>query len=141
HVEPLNVLQDLTLETAGKVVKNSPYTVWQILKHINYWQERFISYIKDEFTEPTLKAEIGWAFPQSPSDQEELYNEIKKLNDTLVSVKKLSEDELNKKAQNYQTGYDVLQAMASHISYHLGEIVLLRRIIGSWPPPSGGDTW
>ncbi len=23
----------------------------------------------------------------------------------------------------------------------IGQIVLLRRLLGSWPPPSGGDTW
>lgn len=28
--------------------------------------------------------------------------------------------------------------LISHDSYHLGQIVLLRRLLGAWPPPSGG---
>jgi hypothetical protein len=24
---------------------------------------------------------------------------------------------------------------------HLGQVVLLRRLLGAWPPPGGGDTW
>jgi hypothetical protein len=31
--------------------------------------------------------------------------------------------------------------IATHNTYHLGRIVLLRQLFGSWPPPSGGDTW
>jgi len=31
--------------------------------------------------------------------------------------------------------------LANHNSYHLGQIVSLRRLIGAWLPPSGGATW
>jgi hypothetical protein len=141
HVNPANVLEDLTVEIAGCQVQNSPYTIWQVLKHLNFWQERFIGYIKEENTPPVLQAKEGWSFPLSPQSPEELDKEIQKFNSGLKTIMSLTQSELNKKAQKYETGYDVLQAMASHISYHLGEIVLLRRIIGAWPPPSGGDTW
>ncbi len=141
HVDPRNAVEALTIEVAGKEVKNSPYTIWQILKHINFWQGRFISYIKEDLTPPSLSAKEGWAFPASPSSEDELQNEIDKFNSSLDEAMSLNKDELEKKAQQYKTGYDVLQAMASHISYHIGEIVFLRRMLGSWPPPSGGDTW
>ena len=36
---------------------------------------------------------------------------------------------------------DSLRAMTQHVSYHVGQIALLRRILGSWPPPGGGDSW
>ncbi len=141
HVNPRNVVEDLTLKIAGKKIKDSPYTIWQILKHLNYWQEKFISYIKNESTSPALTAKEGWSFPTSPSSEDELKNEIRKFNSNLDEAISFSKEELNEKAQRYNSGYDVLQAMASHISYHIGEIVLLRRILGAWPPPSGGDTW
>ena len=141
HLNPYNVLEDLKVETAGKEIKDSPYTIWQILKHINFWQGKFISYIKDESTPPVLSAKEGWSFPKFPANEEELKNEIQRFSSELDEAINFSETELSKKAQKYKSGYDVLQAMASHISYHIGEIVLLRRIIGNWPPPSGGDTW
>jgi|SRR5690554_2193639 len=141
HVKPENILEDLTVDIAGGIIKNSPYTIWQILKHINYWQERYISYIKDESTPPTLKASIGWDFPSSPADNDELQKEISYFKKSIEIMKKLSNDELVNKAQKYNSGFDVMQSMASHLSYHFGEIVLLRRMLGSWPPPSGGDTW
>ncbi|HSP87816.1 MAG TPA: DinB family protein, partial [Ignavibacteriaceae bacterium] len=133
HIKPINVLEDLNIEIVGKEIKNSPYTIWQILKHINYWQEKFISYVKDETTPPALTAKEGWAFSKSPLTEEELKAEIKKFSDSMNKANNLTEEELNKKAQRYKSGYNVLQSMASHISYHIGEIVLLRRIIGNWP--------
>ncbi len=141
HVDPRSVVEDLTHEVTGKGIKNSPYMIWQILKHINFWQERFISYIKEDYTPPSLSAKEGWSFPASPLNEEELQNEIKKFNSSLDETMSLKKNELEKKAQQYKSGYDVLQAMASHISYHTGEIVLMRRMLGSWPPPAGGDTW
>ena len=34
-----------------------------------------------------------------------------------------------------------LISLAAHNAYHFGRIVLLRQILGTWPPPSGGFTW
>ena len=141
HLDPRNAVEDLTVEIAGRQIENAPYTVWQIFKHITYWQERFIGYINDEFTPPALSAKEGWAFSSSPLNEEELKNEIQKFISSLDEAISFSKNELEKKAQKYKSGYDVLQAMASHISYHIGEIVILRRMLGKWPPPSGGDTW
>jgi uncharacterized damage-inducible protein DinB len=40
-----------------------------------------------------------------------------------------------------RTHLALLRAMASHNSYHAGQVVVLRQLLGSWPPPSGGLTW
>lgn len=36
---------------------------------------------------------------------------------------------------------EMLQTIASHNSYHLGQVVILRQRLCAWPPPSGGLTW
>ena len=38
-------------------------------------------------------------------------------------------------------GWADLCGFAAHNAYHLGRVVLLRQMMGSWPPPSGGLTW
>ena len=35
----------------------------------------------------------------------------------------------------------VLCQMVAHNSYHVGQIAMIRRILGPWPPRDGGDTW
>jgi hypothetical protein len=36
---------------------------------------------------------------------------------------------------------DQLISLASHNAYHLGRIVVLRQLLGAWPPASGGFSW
>ncbi|GAC1419193.1 MAG: hypothetical protein NVSMB62_11680 [Acidobacteriaceae bacterium] len=36
---------------------------------------------------------------------------------------------------------DQLIPRAAHAAYHLGRVVLLRQMLGAWPPPAGGFTW
>jgi uncharacterized damage-inducible protein DinB len=36
---------------------------------------------------------------------------------------------------------DAIEHMAAHNSHHLGQVVLLRQMLGAWPPPSGSYTW
>jgi hypothetical protein len=36
---------------------------------------------------------------------------------------------------------DQLISLAAHNAYHLGRIVLLRQLLSTWPPASGGFTW
>jgi uncharacterized damage-inducible protein DinB len=35
----------------------------------------------------------------------------------------------------------VLWQMVAHNSYHTGQIAMIRRALGAWPPRGGGDTW
>lgn len=109
HVSPRNDVEALTvdiagkiIDIAGKIIPGSPHTIWQVLKHINYWQERFISYIKDESTSSALTAKEGWSFPEFPSNEEELENEIQKFNKSLSVAENLNKGELIKKAQKYK---------------------------------------
>src|SRR5215472_10794251 len=35
----------------------------------------------------------------------------------------------------------VLWQTLVHNSYHIGQVVMLRRTFGAWPPKGGGDSW
>jgi len=35
----------------------------------------------------------------------------------------------------------MLHTIATHNSYHAGQVALLRQLLRKWPPPSGGVTW
>jgi uncharacterized damage-inducible protein DinB len=41
---------------------------------------------------------------------------------------------------HYTVG-DVLVHVANHNAHHLGQVVLLRQLMGRWPPAAGGWTW
>jgi len=39
------------------------------------------------------------------------------------------------------TAREQLESLGAHNAYHFGRIVLLRQLLGVWPPPSGGYSW
>ena len=36
---------------------------------------------------------------------------------------------------------DALVHVANHNAHHLGQVILLRQLLGAWPPPAGSWTW
>ena len=144
HLKPFQALEGLKLDVTGRKILNTPYTIWQLLKHINYWQDKFRAQLQGEQVSQDRSWTEGWEETFNASSEEELQAEINRLVSGIDSVcEEIRTGSLNKfrKSQNYSTHYNLLQAMASHISYHLAEIIILRRIFGAWPPPSGGYVW
>jgi uncharacterized damage-inducible protein DinB len=43
--------------------------------------------------------------------------------------------------QRQCTVHTALWEIVAHNSYHIGQVALLRRQAGAWPPERGGDTW
>ena len=143
HVSPKTALEGLKLDITGRKILNTPYTIWQLLKHMNYWQDKFLSRLQgEEVTEDASWVE-GWEEKLNAENQEELEQEIHKFLDSIHRAKVLMSEQgdLMPDQKYYATKYDVVQSMASHLSYHLAELILLRRIFGAWPPPSGGFVW
>jgi uncharacterized damage-inducible protein DinB len=105
-----------------------------------FWQRQVLGAIHDQ---PPVKdvssAAIGW-----PKVKRNDWPRIK--NEFLTGLEQGREmarepELLNRVMRSNQTvGYRLL-SHAGHDAYHLGQIVLLRRMIGAWPPPGGGDTW
>lgn len=144
HVSPERAFEGLNWRQSGLSVPQSPHTIWQLLKHLNYWQDRLISRIEGMKVLPAKTSDDGWNFNSAPEDEETFNRELGKL---LTGINYMTQtllpqaDELYGVKGDYPHGFGVIQTMASHISYHLGEVVLMRRMLGLWPPPSGGYTW
>ena len=143
HVRAERAFEGLNWRKSGIEVPNSPHTIWQLLKHMNYWQDRFISRIEGMKVLPAKTSDDGWKFDPCPPDEGTYQRELGKLLTGISYIAHLLKktNNLRSNKRDYPNGFAVIQAMASHLSYHLGEVVLLRRLSGAWPPPSGGYTW
>ncbi|MCL5045332.1 MAG: DinB family protein [Actinobacteria bacterium] len=146
HVGPHCALDELDWGLAGREVPHAPSTIWQTLQHLIYWQELILAALRGrDVTWPEHAAE-GWSFPSGPPSEEAWATGVRQFLVGLKAAQDVSIDpgvNLEEALPSWEkgNGYTALQVLASHNSYHLGQIVLLRRILGAWPPPSGGDTW
>ena len=144
HISPTIALEDLKVGITGKKILNTPYTLCQCLKHLRYWQDKYLRLLNGEAVTLDHSWQEGWESVLNACNQSELDAEIQKFTHTISKVEDIlnkNPGQLNRPIACYETGFHLIQAMGSHISYHIGEIVLLRRIFGAWPPPSGGYTW
>ncbi|GAA0188197.1 DinB family protein [Fulvivirga kasyanovii] len=142
HLPAKTVLEGLTAKVSGSSLPGAPYTIWQLIGHINFWQVRFIAHLKGQKLTEVPLVEDGWPYDKSPADEGELKAVIKALLDGIAEVRQLLERGADlKHPPNYDSGFDVVTSMATHLSYHLGQVMTLRRMLGDYPPPSGSYIW
>jgi hypothetical protein len=151
HAAPAHILQALPDESAYHAIPGATHTIYQELWHIVFWQQMTIDWISG----------IETAYPSKPSDP--FPTEMQRTAEPwpqlcrrfldgarLVADAACDPAALEKVVRcpsrpgrpvRLMTVRDQLISLAAHNAYHFGRIVLLRQIIGAWPPPSGGFNW
>ena len=157
HVDPVACVEDISAELAARTVAGYPHSIWQIVEHMNYWMDYDLGKVAGENRPYPDKAIESW--PVHPSSaagsrpvDEQWQATTRRFTDLLGRLARLAESdaaELERKVQNVGppktprefTVHAMLWQIAAHNSYHAGQIALLRRQFGAWPPRRGGDTW
>ncbi len=157
HVDPVACVEDVSSELAARTVAGYPHSIWQIVEHMNYWMDYDLGTIAGESRPYPEKAIESW--PENPNPAAygraadgQWQASIRCFTDLLCRLARLAESdatELARKVQKLdpaQSSYEstvlaMLWQIAAHNSYHAGQIAVLRRQFGAWPPRRGGDTW
>jgi uncharacterized damage-inducible protein DinB len=146
HVHMLDALEGLSAEQAGTVPEGSPHSVFQLLSHMIYWQDIGIARMLGTQPPYPKSAAEGWTAAKAPKSEAEWNDTIESFSvglweiDAMLESPDVDLDAVVEK-ERWRTVRDNLLMVMCHNSYHLGEIVVLRRQIGAWPPPKGGDTF
>ncbi len=157
HVDPVACVEDISAEMAARSVANYPHSIWQIVEHMNYWMDYELAKIAGENPHYPDKAIESWPVNPSPAAESRAADSqwqatTRRFTDMLARLAQLAESDgavLEKKIQDAgspqapreSTVHAMLWQIAAHNSYHAGQIALLRRQFGDWPPERGGDTW
>ena len=141
HIQPARALEGLGWEEAGQRVTGIPQTIYQLVNHMIYWQRWTLEWL--DGMDPPLPehAPLGWPGGEGPKDEAEWERTVKELLDGLEELSRGCRENELFSVQGDWSALDMLNSIVSHNSYHLGQIVSIRRMLKTWPPPSGGDTW
>ncbi|RFZ82018.1 hypothetical protein DYU05_15420 [Mucilaginibacter terrenus] len=111
-----------------------PATIWQIINHLIAWHTHQIKVLKD----PTHTVEADeletWIDEEQANSQKELDKTVVLLYDLLDQVKKQAK-KLNPGEEQFTSKVKLLQEISTHLAYHVGEVVLIRRMTGNYPLP------
>jgi len=141
HVEARGVLAGLDWRVAGARPDGAPHSVFQLVSHMTYWQEWVVKWLDGKKPRAPKHASGGWPGGMAPASPQEWERTVRRFGDALEGLEKRSReaDLLSKRGKT--TRLEMLHVIGSHTSYHVGQVALLRQLLGAWPPPSGGVTW
>lgn len=144
HAKARNILESIELKQLGVRPDVAPHSIYEELWHLVYWQDFFLGAIAGEERVTPPQASDTWPKRQAPEDLKEARDLVRAFLGGVNKAVAYAADTKNLDKQvrgGKSTVRTSLESLLAHNSYHLGRIVLLRQLIGIWPPPSGGDTW
>jgi uncharacterized damage-inducible protein DinB len=152
HADPVACIEDLSPELAARQVDGFPHSIGQLVFHMNYWMDYELRRIRCQ--RPPYPEHNAESFPSAPSpadaqDWDRLKKDFASLLADFAALANSSPEELQRQIETVHEGDTkvartleaVLWQMVAHNSYHVGQIALIRRTLGAWPPRGGGDTW
>jgi uncharacterized damage-inducible protein DinB len=134
-----SALANLPAELRGKHVDGLPHSVWETLSHIRFTQHDLLEFcVNEHYTEPKWPEDY-WPKEAAPKDDAEWNACIAPIHADGELFAKFTVDsdiDLTSKIP-HGTGQTYLRTVLvsiDHTSHHLGQIIDLRRLLGSWPP-------
>ncbi|HET7578103.1 MAG TPA: DinB family protein [Bacillales bacterium] len=124
-------LEGVTAAQAAWQPPGGGNTVWQNLNHLNYFNERSLAKMKGEaIGQPLDTNEATFGAPGDKEDETGWQAAVQKTRDIMNNFKdtinQFSDDDLQ------EWHFDLADVMM-HDAYHTGQIVLIRKMQGSWP--------
>jgi len=147
YADPIACVEDINPDVATKHVPDFPHTIADVVFHMNYWMNYELTRIRGE--KPKYPEHNSESFPSTPQDWDHLKRDFSRFLSEFAKLAESSREELNRQLESIQEGdkrvsgtlESVLWQIVAHNSYHTGQIALIRRTLGAWPPKAGGDTW
>jgi hypothetical protein len=148
---PSRILEALPPELEHKVPPGAPRSIYEELWHVTFWQQVTLDWVTG--VETPFPASPDDGFPTVLDAERESWNQLRvrffegaqqaaaaAANVTGLEVPVRCPSRPGEPVR-IMTVREQLENLGAHNHYHFGRIVLLRQILGSWPPPSGGFTW
>ncbi len=137
HVNLETALKGLPATLRGKKPKGAEHTLWQLLEHIRIGQWDILEFSRNpkHVSPPWPKG--YWPATEAPPSASAWNKSLRRVREDLKSMEKLvasQKTDLLAKIP-HGDGQTVLREallLADHNAYHVGQMVLLRRLLGEW---------
>ena len=130
-------VKDLPFELQGTRPPGSPHSPWELLEHMRIAQWDILEFVRNpQHVSPKWPAGY-WPKSQNPPDEAAWQDSVAAFRADLESVKELVRNEGTDlfAPLAHGDGQTILREVllvADHNAYHVGELVLLRRLLGAW---------
>jgi len=147
HIPPAHALERLTPDEAERRVTGANHSIAEIVAHVTFWATWFCNRCEGTGAPMVTSAANGWPLV-APGSWPAIHRQFLS---TLERAATLGDDPRRLDAPiappiefpplaNY-TVRDAVVHIAHHNAHHLGQVIVLRQVMGLWPPPAGSWTW
>lgn len=138
HANFDSAIKGLPAELRGKKPKGCPYTAWQLLEHMRIAQLDILEFTRNPKHVSPKWPDAYWPASAEPPDGKAWEKSVKAFRSDLRAIAEIVADPLNDLLAPLPHDEDKtilreILLVADHNAYHLGELVLLRRMLDAWP--------
>ncbi|HWG19444.1 MAG TPA: DinB family protein [Terracidiphilus sp.] len=137
HSDLAQGLKDLPADVRGKRPRGAPHSPWEVLEHMRIAQWDILEFSRDsDHVSPKWPDGYWPPKPEPPNDKawDRSVHQFCQDNDALCKL--IADESIDVFARiPHGKGQTVLREAllaADHNAYHLGQLVLLRRMLGAW---------
>lgn len=137
HVSFEKAIAGIPAESYGTRHPGQPFTLWQILEHLRIAQWDILEFSRSSKHVSPEFPKGYWPDGESPPESQSWDESVKAFGSNLKSMTRLVANprtDLHARLP-WGTGQTVLRealVLADHNAYHIGQLVLLRRLLGVW---------
>jgi uncharacterized damage-inducible protein DinB len=137
HVSFNDAIKDIPFDDLSKKPNNLPYSIWQLAEHIRITQKDILDFsTNDNYKALNWPADY-WPKEAAPKNEAAWKKCIDEIQNDLKAFIELLKDENADLLTPFVhgDGQNLLREallIADHTSYHTGEIIIVRRLLGNW---------
>jgi uncharacterized damage-inducible protein DinB len=137
HADFDSAVSGFPVAQAGEKPAGAPYTAWQLLEHMRIAQRDILEFSRNPKYVSPKWPEGYWPKTESPPAKADWTQSVRDFRADLKAMMKLVSDPASDLFARipHGEGQTLLREallVADHNSYHLGQVVLLRRLLGAW---------
>ena len=132
-----NAVGDFPSKLRGAKLERLPYTAWQLLEHVRLAQWDILDFSRNQNYREMKFPDDYWPKTEGPPNEEAWRKSVAAFRHDLKEMQELVENprtDLFAKIP-WGDGQTILREallVADHNAYHLGQLVMLRRLLGAW---------
>ena len=142
---PHEILKGISDALAHREIGGSPRAIYAELWHITYWLEMTLDWVNGRET-PYPENPTRTSFPAKADVESESWEKLcGRFFNGIEKAAAITRDAAKMEAVvrcpspagapvRVMTVREQLESLTAHDAYHFGRIVLMRQILGSWPP-------
>ena len=122
----------------GRVPQGLPYSPWQLVEHMRITQHDILDFCRNPAYQEVSWPDDYWPRSPAPPYAAAWAETLGRFREDRTALQRLARDPAIDLAARipHGTGQTYLRELllaADHTAYHVGELIVVRRLLGAWP--------